>query len=214
VNNKAAQSADVVVRTETETLYIMAHRIQQLFQTRPLLANFFTASALMAAGDAIAQKVVPDATKPADNDEMDWKRLTRMTIAGACTAPIAVLWFRRLEMLVPGRSVRAVATKVAINATLFAPLNLSVVLGVPALLQQKSPEEVAYVLRNKLPELWINGSFYWPFVHAALMSVVPLPLRPLLMNAAGLGWNVYVCFKAAAVVPLPQAGAVQFAVEE
>eukprot|EP00762_Andalucia_godoyi_P000134 ANDGO_02342.mRNA.1 Protein sym1 len=181
------------------------------FERYPIVVNAAVSAGLMSAGDAIAQLSQMSQMSPLSAlastdtdaawwseirrrvDGIDWNRNVRMGVAGGLMGPLGVVWFGAMERVLPGRSIPRIAAKVALNSAIFAPIGLSVVLGVPLLLQGRPIEDISRAIQNTLPGLWLTGGLFWPAVHAVNLALIPLPFRPAVLSLAGLGWNVHVC---------------------
>ncbi|TSK62617.1 Mpv17-like protein [Bagarius yarrelli] len=93
----------------------------------PWLTNVTLYSCLFAGGDLMQQYL-----SSKDNGKIDWKRTRNVAIVAFCfNGNFNFFWMRFLERKLPGKSVRAVLQKLAMDQTISLPLAISGFYTVP-----------------------------------------------------------------------------------
>ncbi|CAF0778620.1 unnamed protein product [Didymodactylos carnosus] len=75
--------------------------------------------------------------------------------------------------------------------SLLAPINISLVFTSIILLQGHSLRVARTKIKNDMPETFLVGSCYWPFVSYINFRFIPLDYRPMIGSVAGAIWNIY-----------------------
>jgi len=112
---------------------------------------------------------------------------------------ISHVYNHALERAVPGRHIQAVAFKVLSNVGLFTPAAIATSFSTLSILeygmQAGLPCAKGKILRD-LPETWLAGGTYWPFVTFALFRFAPVGHRPIWGALAGATWNTFLAHQA------------------
>ena len=180
---------------------LLRQRFQTLLTTyatastrRPLLTNSVVGGTVFFVGDGAIQ---------AASGERDGGRLLVATAwNGLFAAPFFAVWFRQLDRMLPGTTLRAVATKVVVNTSFVTPpvnalyLTFSTVLeaavhgrdvGAAVLLAKDR-------IRHNLFEIVGASAAFWVPLNALNFLVVPPALRPLPSIFGGVVWSAFLSF--------------------
>ncbi|KAF1954621.1 hypothetical protein CC80DRAFT_493742 [Byssothecium circinans] len=159
------------------------------YQAKLKSAPLLTQSVLFATGDVLAQQAV----EKKGVDKHDFARTGRMAAyGGAVFGPAATKWYQFLARNVNLRSTNGtIATRVACDQFLFAPVNMAFFLSSMAYLEGASPKER---LKKSYVTGMVKNCMVWPWVQAVNFRFVPLDLRVLVVNVVSLGWNCYLSY--------------------
>ena len=111
------------------------------------------------------------------------------------SGPWSAFTFTGTEWLFPGRSTRAILSKVILNA-LTAPVGISLMFSTVKLLEGHTLSEAGAKVRESAFSTWITGAAYWPFVSVLNFRFVPFEWRPLFSGLAGAAWQTYMSAQA------------------
>ncbi|KAI9703457.1 MAG: Protein required for ethanol metabolism [Bogoriella megaspora] len=159
---------------------------------RPVFTQAVTSAILFATGDTLAQHAVEGRKA----DDHDYARTGRMALyGGAVFGPGATLWFSFLQrrIVIPSRPNLQIATMVACDQTVFAPINAACFLGSMTALENagKPDVDVKAKVQGKLSEKWWEvykmNLIIWPVAQAINFKYVPLQHRVLFVNFISLG---------------------------
>lgn len=119
--------------------------------------------------------------------------LTSRTIA--VFGPAATRWFGFLQQRINLASGTTTAlARVALDQTVFTPINLTVFLSSMAIMEGGGSQGV----KEKLNSTWWpalqKNWLIWPGVQAVNFTIVPLEMRVLVVNVVALGWNCYLSY--------------------
>ncbi|KAI8391348.1 integral membrane protein mpv17 pmp22 family [Radiomyces spectabilis] len=161
----------------------------RLLSRYPILTQSVQTAILFGTGDVIAQQAVEQ--KGLSNHDFD--RTVRMIgFGGVVAGPVLSTWYRFLEKNVKGSTpFRALATKVAIDQCLFAPLFIGVFFCAQGLFEGKSVDEIRSKLQTNYGTAVISNYKLWPAVQFANFYLIPLNHRLMVTNVVALGWNAY-----------------------
>jgi hypothetical protein len=113
-----------------------------------------------------------------------------------------------LERALPGKHIQAVVLKIFSNVGLLTPAVIAGSFTTLALLEHGTETGLPYA-RTKvvqhLPDTWMAGAAYWPFVSFALFRVVPVGYRAPWGSIAAAMWNTYLSHQAYKPTSLPPA---------
>ena len=126
----------------------------------------------------------------------DPQRSLVMLCTGLCVSgPWSALMFTGTEWLFPGRSTRAILSKVVLNACT-APVGISLMFSTVKLLEGHSLSEAKAKVQESALTTWVTGAAYWPFVSVLNFRFVPFEWRPLFSGLAGAAWQTYMSAQA------------------
>ena len=113
-----------------------------------------------------------------------------MLLTGALvTGPWSFTTLSAAEYLFPGRAMRAVLSKVAMNG-LIAPVGITLSFSTITLLEGKGWTGAQQKVKGDLGATWLTGALYWPFISALNFRFVPFTWRPLFSGIAGAGTSI------------------------
>lgn len=102
---------------------------------------------------------------------------------------------RTAEHFIPGRSGAAIAKKMAINIGT-APIGISSTFYLTNYFQGHGHDRAIERIRNDMPQTYVTGAFYWPFVSFFNLRYMKVEHRPIVGSIAGALWNIYISAKA------------------
>ena len=111
------------------------------------------------------------------------------------TGPWSALTFTGTEWLFPGRSTRAILSKVLMNACT-APIGISLMFSTVKLLEGHTLSEARAKVQESALRTWMTGAAYWPFISVLNFRFVPFEWRPLFSGLAGAAWQTYMSAQA------------------
>jgi hypothetical protein len=159
-------------------------RYLHLLDKYPVRTKSLTSGVIMGGGDLIAQGI--------EGKPWDWKRTAFMTAFGTLwVGPTGHAWYGALSRFIPGKTVMAVAGRVAADQIVMAPFGTAVFFAATGSLKAESPGDVwANVKKNFWPALKANY-MVWPGVQAVNFGLVPQRLQVGFGNVVALGWTAY-----------------------
>jgi hypothetical protein len=162
----------------------------------------------MTGGDLVCQALEANRAKeqqPEVSDTLEsgshaswWdpRRSRRMAVTGLFVqGPWSHLQYQLLEVVAAGTSNRAVLTKVAIGA-ITAPLSISMTFSSIGLQKGHTFQQIKEKIQRDVPDTWMTGACYWPFIMTMNFKFVSLANRPLVGSLAGSFWSVYMAYQA------------------
>jgi len=154
---------------------------------RPRTIQMTSAAVLFGAGDILAQQGV----EKRGLKNHDLMRTIRLSFYGGCIfAPILMPWFRTLERINLKSRVLTTVARVGADQFIAAPCLVGLFFTAMPILEGK-PHEIKERLATKWqPTLLKNWMVFIP-TQAINMSIVPPPLRLLVVNVVSLFWNTY-----------------------
>ena len=172
-----------------------------LLARRPLTTKAGTSAALNAAGDALAQLLLP----PAQSDRpslstYDWARTGRFALlGGALVGPTLHGWYGALGALLsrPGfpRGLSGVAARLVLDQGIFAPDFIAVFVSALLALEGRAQEAPAKLRADWGEAVRVNWALWIP-AQAVNFRFVPVDLQVLFANGVALVWNVALSFLA------------------
>ncbi|ESW07873.1 hypothetical protein PHAVU_010G165700 [Phaseolus vulgaris] len=181
---------------------------QNCLSVHPVKTQVVSSTILWGVGDLTAQFITHSATKKrlqlSDSDAkfmVNWKRLAVTSMFGfGFVGPVGHFWYEGLDkfirfklQLMP-KSVRFVATKVAMDSMIFGPFHLFVFFSYMGLCAGKNLPKVKEDLkRNYVPALVLEGGV-WSVVQVFNFWYLPVKYQLLyvnlfcLLDSAFLSW--------------------------
>ncbi|KAI3738107.1 hypothetical protein L2E82_28126 [Cichorium intybus] len=171
---------------------------QNCLAVHPLKTQVISSGVIWGLGDIAAQTVTHATAvkkKPLSISEEDkelrinWRRVASTSLFGmAFVGPVGHFWyegldrFLRLKLLYQPKSIRFVATKVALDGIIFGPVDLFVFFTYMGFASGKNVKQVKEdVKRDFLPALILEGGI-WPIVQVANFRFVPVRYQLLYVN--------------------------------
>jgi protein Mpv17 len=165
-------------------------RYNALLTAQPLLTKALTSLVGFTAGDVLAQNFVEDAGKP-----YDIMRTIRMGSFGFMMHGTTGHYFYGfLDSKMPGTAPLTVASKVAIDQTIWNPIFGCMFFGYLNLVEGKSWETYVKKLKSDLQTAVMGSWAVWVPAHTINFAFVPPSQRLLYINTIQIGYNVFLSF--------------------
>ncbi|XP_071720949.1 uncharacterized protein [Rutidosis leptorrhynchoides] len=173
---------------------------QNCLSVHPIKTQVISSGIIWGLGDIAAQTVTHSTAlhykKPnlisEDDKELciNWRRVATTTLFGmAFVGPVGHFWyegldrFLKLKLQYQPKSIRFVATKVALDGIIFGPVDLFVFFSYMGFASGKSFNQVKEdVKRDFLPALFLEGGI-WPIVQVANFRFIPVKYQLLYVNS-------------------------------
>ncbi|ETV94090.1 hypothetical protein H310_12109 [Aphanomyces invadans] len=170
----------------------------RLVHRYPLATKAVATGAIFGVGDVSAQCIASDS-----NTVSLSRVLLTATYGLILQGPALHFWFGRLDALWPGANAVTVIKKVLAQHLIYAPMSIAFFNGWVRYHNGASTESSSEAcgkalqnMRDKTPSLWMDGNFFWGPLNVINFSFVPLPHRPLVMNAGNVIWTTYLSYRA------------------
>lgn len=151
----------------------------------PITTKAFTSMIGFFLGDIIAQKFISE--KP----DINWARAARMASFGFLIhGPTGHYFYSFLDRFIVGKTPLKVASKVAFDQIIWAPVFTAIFFAYLGFAEGKSLDQVTTKIKN---DTWtgVKASWkFWPLAHAINFAFVPLSQRLLYINTLQVGYNV------------------------
>mmetsp|Transcript_57856 Transcript_57856/g.123033 ORF Transcript_57856/g.123033 Transcript_57856/m.123033 type:complete len:184 (-) Transcript_57856:218-769(-) len=171
-------------------------RLQSLY---PVRMSLLTGFGVMATGDALIQS---------SQGPLDLQRNVIVSIYSGATAPVFFYWWRYLDSLWPGTSIRAVLKKTAFNQMCLGPFNSTFFLiwsvSTQTYLRQRALgeevnlqvilDEVVNKATLEIPELICSAFTFWIPCNAVNFMFVPVHWRIVFMSMCSVVWGARLSF--------------------
>ena len=165
-------------------------RYNMLLEAQPLLTKALTSLTGFTAGDVLAQKFVEPDDKP-----YDIMRTIRLGSFGFLLHGTTGHYFYGfLDSKLPGTKPITVATKVAIDQTIWNPLFGLMFFGYLNVMEGKSFETYTKKIKTDLQTAVMGSWAVWVPAHTINFAFVPPSQRLLYINSIQIGYNVFLSF--------------------
>lgn len=158
----------------------------KVLDKNPITTKACTSLIGFLLGDFIAQKFLGD-----KDAELDKGRLLRMASFGFLFhGPTGHYFYSALDRMIVGTTLVKVASKVAIDQILWAPVFTAMFFAYLGFAEKKSVHQVKEKIQN---DTWtgVKTSWkFWPIAHAINFAFVPTSQRLLYINTLQVGYNV------------------------
>ncbi|XP_076908542.1 uncharacterized protein LOC143565463 [Bidens hawaiensis] len=172
---------------------------QKCLAVHPVKTQVISSGLIWGFGDIAAQTVThatavnknPNLIPEEDKElHINWRRVATTSLFGmAFVGPVGHFWYEGLDRFLkfklkyPPKSVRFVATKVALDGIIFGPVDLLVFFSYMGFAAGKSANQVKEdVKRDFLPALVLEGGI-WPMVQVANFRFIPVQYQLLYVNS-------------------------------
>mmetsp|Transcript_15629 Transcript_15629/g.23275 ORF Transcript_15629/g.23275 Transcript_15629/m.23275 type:complete len:188 (+) Transcript_15629:105-668(+) len=157
--------------------------------SNPLLVKAATSFTGFTVGDILAQKFI---NKDAD---YDFVRTLRLGSFGALIhGPTGHWFYGMLDKKMPGTAAATVATKVAIDQTIWNPIFGCMFFTYLGLTEGKSPAQIADKIKADLQTAVVGSWTVWIPAHTINFRFIPTSQRLLYINSIQIGYNVFLSF--------------------
>jgi protein Mpv17 len=165
-------------------------RYNMLLEAQPLLTKALTSLTGFTAGDVLAQKFVEPDDKP-----YDIMRTVRLGSFGFLLHGTTGHYFYGfLDSKLPGTAPITVATKVAIDQTIWNPIFGLMFFGYLNVMEGKSFETYTNKIKADLQTAVMGSWAVWVPAHTINFAFVPPSQRLLYINSIQIGYNVFLSF--------------------
>jgi len=157
-----------------------------LLKSSPIFTKSLTAGLIFGLSDITAQKLE-------NNGKRDVKRTLCSAVVGFCYfGPAAHYWYETIFRLLPSVTLLSTLTKATLGQLLFGP-SFTAVFFAASMISDGTFSIGAWFkkLRADLPQAWIAGIGFWPFVDLISYSYVKPEWIPLFINSCSFLWTVY-----------------------
>ena len=166
------------------------------FDAHPYIGNCVLGVTIGTAGDALAQVFFPTELETEDkHTAFDFKRSASIAAYSGVVYPLLTRWYLWQEALCGATQGLGVvlAQKVAMDEFLLAPFFNGGYLSYAAV---TSGESVTHSLRENFWDVMYADWLVWPGVMVVCFLKVPVQFRPGYVAFVGVGWNMYLAYKA------------------
>jgi protein Mpv17 len=165
-------------------------RYNALLEAQPLLTKALTSLTGFTAGDILAQKFIEPGDKP-----YDVMRTIRLGSFGFLLHGTTGHYFYGfLDSKLPGTAPVTVASKVAIDQTLWNPIFGLMFFGYLNVMEGKSFDDYVNKIKADLKTAVMGSWAVWVPAHTINFAFVPPSQRLLYINTIQIGYNVFLSF--------------------
>ena len=165
-------------------------RYNALLEAQPLLVKAMTSLVGFTAGDLLAQNFVEGGDKP-----YDVMRTIRLGSFGFLLHGTTGHYFYGfLDSKMPGTKPVTVATKVAIDQTIWNPIFGCMFFGYLNLMEGKTMEDYTKKISQDLQTAVMGSWAVWVPAHTINFAFIPPSQRLLYINTIQIGYNVFLSF--------------------
>ncbi|XP_057331093.1 mpv17-like protein 2 isoform X2 [Microplitis mediator] len=162
---------------------------EKLFSQKNLVyTNVGISMSLSAVGDVLEQhyEILKD-------EWSGWcpKRTAHMTISGMSVGLFCHYWYKFLDAKLPGKTVKIVLKKVAVDQLICSPIYIGIFFITLAFLEQKNWSELKTEVKNKAHKLYIAEWIVWPPAQIINFYFLPTRFRVLYDSTISLGYDIY-----------------------
>ena len=167
-------------------------RLNALSIKYPFSSKVASSFTLWGVGDCISQHLDP----MSKNKNYDYLRTLKMSLYGGIVFTVcANKWYTFLGKKFIGSSFRSVASKVALDQTIFAPLFLASVFTFTSVTEGLGLEGAKKRIDQNLLSALVANWMIWPAVQAFNLGFVPPQYQILVVNIVAIPWNTYMAYK-------------------
>lgn len=172
-------------------------RYNKLLDAQPLLTKALTSLTGFTLGDILAQNFVEGSDKP-----YDIMRTVRLGSFGFLIHGTTGHYFYGfLDGKLPGTAPITVATKVAIDQTMWNPIFGCMFFGYLNLMEGKTLDDYVNKLKADLKTAVMGSWAVWVPAHTINFAFIPPSQRLLYINSIQIGYNVFLSFLGNKAVP-------------
>lgn len=165
-------------------------RYNALLEAQPLLTKALTSLTGFTLGDILAQNFVEGGDKP-----YDIMRTVRLGSFGFLIhGTTGHYFYGMLDSKLPGTKPVTVATKVAIDQTMWNPIFGLMFFGYLSLMEGKSWNDYTNKIKADLKTAVMGSWAVWVPAHTINFAFVPPSQRLLYINTIQIGYNVFLSF--------------------
>lgn len=124
-------------------------------------------------------------------EKWDKKRTSHMAISGVTVGVICHYWYLFLDARMPGRQIKNVIQKVALDQLICSPVYISAFFVTLGILEEKSKQEVIDEIKEKAWKLYAAEWTVWPVAQFVNFYWLPTKYRVFYDNTISLGYDVF-----------------------
>ncbi|XP_065211843.1 mpv17-like protein 2 [Planococcus citri] len=163
--------------------------INNLFNKHLFITNVASSSLLMAAGDAIEQKM-----DFADKGESHkWSRTGNMIGVGLLLGPLQHIFYKCIDERFPSRDIRSVFKKIALDQIIASPVYIVAFFICCGTLERKI-EESKKEIKNKFFDIYTVDCLVWPPSQFINFFFVSPQFRMLYVNCTTMIYDVFLTY--------------------
>ncbi|XP_018896991.2 mpv17-like protein 2 [Bemisia tabaci] len=158
-----------------------------LFSKYLIVTNVGLSGTLSGVGDIIEQR------QEAHFEGSKWnpRRTLNLTISGVTVGVICHTWYKYLESILPGTTMRTVVKKVLLDQLVYSPVGIFVLLVTLGTLEHADFPTILEDFKKKGTNLYIAEWFVWPPAQVVNFYFVPVQYRVFYDNLVSLGYDIY-----------------------
>jgi protein Mpv17 len=165
-------------------------RYNALLEAQPLLTKALTSLTGFTAGDILAQSFIEPGDKP-----YDIMRTVRLGSFGFLLHGTTGHYFYGfLDSKLPGTAPLTVASKVAIDQTIWNPIFGLMFFGYLNVMEGKTFDEYVNKIKADLQTAVMGSWVVWVPAHTVNFAFIPPSQRLLYINTIQIGYNVFLSF--------------------
>jgi len=169
----------------------LASKGEKLFSPKLLLyTNTGLCVGLSITGD-ILQQVYQAKTKRKTSGSWDRVRTLRMAGTGLVMGPVVHYWYIFLDRIYPGRTLRILFKKIALDQLICSPVYLSLFLLTMGAMERKQWPEIRKDFEEKGSVLYVAECCVWPPAQLVNFLYLPTKYRVLYDNTLSLAFDVF-----------------------
>mmetsp|Transcript_19833 Transcript_19833/g.55147 ORF Transcript_19833/g.55147 Transcript_19833/m.55147 type:complete len:290 (-) Transcript_19833:287-1156(-) len=128
------------------------------------------------------------------HQDLDWQRVWRLAFFGLLIKGPSMSWFyKAVDSSFPGNSVQRVMQKVMVDQTCWSWVNNAAFLFLLPVMEGRSFEDAAGVVKQDFFTLQRNAYMLWPLAHIVNFACIPAGGRSLYVSAVSLTWSTMCC---------------------
>jgi hypothetical protein len=176
----AKQTAAVIHETRKHSSLFAWYNSK--LESHPIVTKSLTTAAVGGLGDVLAQSAFSERYEP------------RRTLAMAGTGlifsgPIMHFWFTGLNRWFAGTQAKMIATRLALDQFVFAPIFTPLSVGV--IMSLEGRDDVLRALSDMYRQMITAGWVCWVPAQTINFALVPQAFQVLFVNGVSLGWSMY-----------------------
>ena len=164
-------------------------RVRTLFSSKYLLLTNTTITiGLSGTGDLLQQNYEMFRKR---QSVWDRTRTRNICLSGSVVGPTCHFWYKLLDRVFPGKTIKIVCKKVLVDQVIFSPINISMFLIIMGIVESASMKSVLKDLREKGLQLLKAEWIVWPPAQMVNFMFVSPKYRVLYDNSVSLGFDYY-----------------------
>eukprot|EP01127_Copromyxa_protea_P020634 TRINITY_DN6920_c0_g1_i2.p1 TRINITY_DN6920_c0_g1~~TRINITY_DN6920_c0_g1_i2.p1 ORF type:complete len:189 (-),score=25.54 TRINITY_DN6920_c0_g1_i2:85-651(-) len=156
-------------------------------ESHPIPVKSVTSGTLMGLGDLISQILYGK-----KEEKIQWMRTAQMVFFGvAASGPIYHYWYKFMERMIPGQTMKPVLTKLLVDQSVMAPTIITTFFFGMGLMQAKPLEDIYHKWRREIIPTLKGNYVLWPAATFIAYKYVPQTHRVAYISVVSLFWSIY-----------------------